>query len=389
MDFVYLDNNATTRPADEVVAAMMPFYAHWWGNPSSVHRFGQRARQAIDEARAHVAALIGCSDSELLFTGGGTESINTAIRGLLGARGQRRKIVTTSVEHSATKELCAVLANEGAAHIITIGVDTVGRLDLEALQNAINDDPALLTLLWANNETGVIFPLERIAAMCKEKRVPLHVDATQAIGKIPVDAKAFGVDSMSFASHKFHGPKGVGGLFVRKGLRIKPLMIGGPQERNRRGGTENVPGIVGMGKAAELAMAHLAEMPRVAMLRDRLEAAILAMPHTSVNGDREHRLPNTTNVGFSQLEAEAILLLFSERGLCASAGSACSSGSLEPSHVLRAMKIEEKFAHGAVRFSLSRETTTADIDKALAIIPPVIERLRNVLPGSKRMKAEG
>ena len=384
MDVVYLDNNATTRPADEVVAAMMPVYTQWWGNPSSVHRFGQRARQAIDEARAHVASLIGCGDSELLFTGGGTESINTAVRGLLGARGQRRTIVTTSVEHSATKELCTALSADKSAEVVTIDVDLAGRIDLDALQRAIDGDPALVTLLWANNETGVIFPLEQIAAMCKEKRVPLHVDATQAVGKIPVDAKALGVDAMSFASHKFHGPKGVGGVFVRKGWRIRPLLIGGPQERNRRGGTENVPGIVGMGKAAELAKPHLADMPRVAQLRDRLEVAILAMPHTSVNGDTEHRLPNTTNIGFSQLEAEAILLLFSERGLCASAGSACSSGSLEPSHVLRAMKIDEIIAHGAIRFSLSRETTDADIDNALAIIPPVIQRLRNVLPVGTR-----
>ncbi len=385
MDFVYLDNNATTRPADEVVAAMMPYYTQWWGNPSSVHRFGQRARQAIDEARSQIATLVGCSDSELLFTGGGTESINTAVRGLLGVRGSRRKIVTSSVEHSATKELCAALANEGSAEIVTIDVDHAGRIDLESLFAAIDDDPALVTLLWANNETGVIFPVEQIAAKCREKRVPFHCDATQAIGKLPVDARAIGFDAMSFASHKFHGPKGVGALFVRKGLRIRQLLIGGPQERNRRGGTENVPGIVGMGKAAELAKAMLGEMPRVAAMRDRLETAILEkMPHTSVNGDREHRLPNTTNIGFSQLEAEAILLLFSERGLCASAGSACSSGSLEPSHVLRAMKIDERIAHGAIRFSLSRETTDADIDAALAIIPPVIERLRNVLPVGKR-----
>ncbi len=385
MDFVYLDNNATTRPADEVVAAMMPYYTQWWGNPSSVHRFGQRARQAIDEARAQIAALVGCADSELLFTGGGTESINTAVRGLLGVRGSRRKIVTSSVEHSATKELCAALANEGSAEIVTIDVDHAGRIDMESLYAAIDDDPAMVTLLWANNETGVIFPVEQIVAKCKEKRVPFHCDATQAIGKLPVDTRAVGFDAMSFASHKFHGPKGVGALFVRKGLRIRPLLIGGPQERNRRGGTENVPGIVGMGKAAELVKAGLGEMPRVAAMRDRLEATILqSMPYTSVNGDREHRLPNTTNIGFSQLEAEAILLLFSERGLCASAGSACSSGSLEPSHVLRAMKIDEKVAHGAIRFSLSRETTDADIDAALTIIPPVIERLRNVLPGGPR-----
>ena len=381
MDLIYLDNNATTRPADEVVAAMMPFYAEWWGNPSSVHRFGQRARQAVDEARSQVAELIGCKESELLFTGGGTESVNTAVRGLLAMRSPRKKIITSSVEHSATRELCNQLASEGIAEIVTIGVDQQGTLDWPAFERAMNDDPALVTMLWANNETGVIFPVERIAALCREKNVPFHCDGTQAIGKIAVDVHAAKIDAMSFASHKFHGPKGVGALFARKGLRFRPLVIGGPQERNRRGGTENVPGIVGMGMAAELAKSHLGDMARVAAMRDRLESTILShIPDTFVNGDPNHRVPNTTNISFALLEAEAILLLFSERGLCASAGAACSSGSLEPSPVLQAMKIDPKIAHGAIRFSLSRYTTDAEIDAALAIIPGVIERLRRVLP---------
>jgi cysteine desulfurase len=383
VDLIYLDNNATTRPADEVVAAMMPFMTQWWGNPSSVHRFGQRARQAVDEARAEVAKLIGCAESELLFTGGGTESVNTAVRGLLASRSPRKRIVTSTVEHSAARELCNALEKEGIAEIVWIGVDREGNLDLPALQNAINDDPALVSLLWANNETGVLFPVEQIAAMCREKRVPFHCDGTQAIGKIPVDVHAAGIDAMSFAGHKFHGPKGVGALFARRGLRIRPLLIGGPQERSRRGGTENVPGIVGLGKAAELAREHLPEMGRVAAMRDRLEQTLLAtVEDTYVNGSREARVPNTTNIAFAQLEAEAILLLLSERGVCASAGAACSSGSLEPSPVLKAMGIDMKIAHGAVRFSLSRYTTEAEIDQALAVIPEVIARLRSVLPVS-------
>jgi cysteine desulfurase len=380
MDVVYLDNNATTKPAPEVVAAMMPYLTEWYGNPSSVHRFGQRARQGIDEARAQVAALLGCADSELLFTGGGTEAVNTAVRGLLAARAPRKRIVTTTVEHSATRELCQQLAKEGA-EVVEVPVDHEGRLDMERLRDAITDDAALVTIMWANNETGVLFSVKEIAERCRAKRVPFHCDATQAIGKIPVNVAEVGFDAVSFASHKFHGPKGVGGLFVRRGLRFRPLLIGGPQERGRRGGTENVPGLVGMGKAAELAKAALPQMSRVTELRDRLEREILArIDDAHVNGTTQSRLPNTTNIGFARLEAEAILLLLSEQGICASAGAACSSGSLEPSHVLRAMKIDERIAHGAIRFSLSRYTTDAEIDRALDVLPGVIKRLRAVLP---------
>jgi cysteine desulfurase len=388
MDVVYLDNNATTKPAPEVVAAMMPYLTEWYGNPSSVHRFGQRARQGIDESRAQVATLLGCPDSELLFTGGGTEAVNTAVRGLQVARSPRKRIVTTTVEHSATRELCQQLAKEGA-EVIEVPVDHEGRLDMDRLRDALTDDAALVTIMWANNETGVLFPVKDIAEMCRAKRVPFHCDATQAIGKIPVNVAETGFDAMSLASHKFHGPKGVGGLFVRRGLRFRPLLIGGPQERGRRGGTENVPGIIGMGKAAELANAALPQMARVAELRDRLEREILSrIDDAHVNGSTaltaggttDARLPNTTNIGFARLEAEAILLLLSEQGICASAGAACSSGSLEPSHVLRAMKIDERIAHGAIRFSLSRYTTDAEIDRALDVLPGVIKRLRAVLP---------
>jgi cysteine desulfurase len=288
--------------------------------------------------------------------------------------------VTTTVEHSATRELCQQLAKEGA-EVVEIGVDYEGRLDLEALRDALTDEAALVTIMWANNETGVLFPAKDIAELCRARRVPFHCDATQAIGKIPVNVAELGVDAMSFASHKFHGPKGAGGLYVRRGLRFRPLLIGGPQERGRRGGTENVAGLVGMGKAAELARAALPQMSRVAGQRDRLERDILTrIDDAHVNGTADARLPNTTNIGFARLEAEAILLLLSEEGICASAGAACSSGSLEPSHVLRAMRIDERIAHGAIRFSLSRYTTDLEIDRALDVLPGVIDRLRAVLP---------
>jgi cysteine desulfurase len=380
MDLIYLDNNATTKPAPEVVAEMLPFLSEFFGNPSSVHRFGQRARQAVDEARTRVAWLVGCSDNELLFTGCGTESINTAIRGLLAARSPRRKIITTTVEHSACRELCQQLAREGT-EVIAVRVGKDGSLDMDQFRSALDDQTSLVSVMWANNETGVIFPVEEIAQLCRAKGVPFHCDATQAIGKIPVDFHAARVDAASFAAHKFHGPKGVGALYLRRGLRISPLLIGGPQEHGRRGGTENVASIVGMGKAAELAREHMPEMKQVGEKRDRFEQAILkAIPTAQINGDRDRRVPNTTNIGFERLEAEGILLLLSERGLCASAGSACSSGSLEPSPVIIAMGVDEKIAHGAVRFSLSRYTTDAEIDAAISIIPKVIDRLRAVLP---------
>jgi len=380
MDVIYLDNNATTRPAPEVVAAMHPFLTEWYGNPSSIHRFGQRARQALDEARGQIATLVGCNESELSFTGGGTESINTAIRGLLVSRAPRKRVVTTAVEHSATREFCAQLAREGF-EIVTIGVDSRGALDVDRFTAAVTAETALVSVMWVNNETGVIFPVGRIAEICRAAKVPFHCDGTQAIGKLPIDVAATGIDAMSFASHKFHGPKGVGALFTRRGVRVPPLIIGGPQEHGRRGGTENVPGIVGMGKAAELALAALPHMPRLAALRDRLEKGILtSLDQTQVHGDVRNRIANTSNIGFCRLEAEAILLLLSERGVCASAGAACSSGSLEPSPILQAMKLDPKYAHGAIRFSLSRYTTEAEIDRTLGILPSVIDRLRAVLP---------
>jgi cysteine desulfurase len=379
-DVIYLDNNATTKPAPEVVAAMLPFLNEYYGNASSVHRFGQISRKAIDDARAAVAELIGARESELIFTATGTESVNTAIRGLLAARGPRKRIITSTVEHSATRQLCQQLAREGF-EVQWIDVDRQGLLDVAALGRAVSDETALVSLIWANNETGVILPLSPIVEICRKAKVPLHVDGTQAVGRIAVDVQKEGMDAMSFAAHKFHGPKGAAGLFVRRGVRIRPLLIGGPQERERRGGTENVAAIVGMGIAAKLAGKLLPEMSRVADLRDRLEVEILKqIPETSVNGSIVHRLPNTSNISFAAVEAEAILLLLSERDICASAGAACSSGSLEPSHVLQAMKIESRLAHGAIRFSLSRYTTSGEIDRALQVMPVVIGKLRKVMP---------
>lgn len=379
MDLVYLDNNATTQPAPEVVEAMLPFLTEYYGNPSSVYRFGQRSRQAIDEARAQVADLFASAESEITFTGGGTEAINTALRGLLAARLPRKRIVTSAIEHSASRELCKQLAREGA-EIIEIAVDSTGKLDMDRLHSSVDESTALVSIMWANNETGVISPVEEIGQLCRRHAVPFHCDGTQSVGKIRIDLSTTPVDAMSFAAHKFHGPKGVGGLFIRRGTKIRPLLIGGPQERNRRGGTENVPGIVGMGKAAELAKQSLPKMGEVALKRDRLEQTIVkTIAETQIIAGTGNRVPNTTNIGFYRLEAEAILLLLSEQNICASAGSACSSGSLEPSPVLQAMRVDEKFGHGAIRFSLSRYTSDREIDRALEVMPGVIERLRAVM----------
>ncbi len=302
-------------------------------------------------------------------------------RGLLAARAPKNKIVTTAVEHSATRELCRELAKHGT-QIVEVPVDQSGTLDLEALRAAVDDNTGLVSIMWANNETGVIFPVAEIAKICREKRVPFHCDGTQAVGKIPVNVKEVGADALTMAPHKFHGPKGVGGLYLRRGVRFRPLVIGGPQENSKRGGTENVAGIVGFGKAAVLARESLPEMAsQVAAKRDRLERSILeTIDESYVNGRTDMRVPNTTNIGFARLEAEAILLLLSEQNICASAGAACSSGSLEPSPVLRAMGIDDRIAHGAIRFSLSKFTTDVEIDGALAVLPGIINRLRAVLP---------
>ncbi len=380
MDMIYLDSNATTRPAPEVVRAMADMLEHDWANPSSAHRLGQRARAKLDEAREQVASLVHCAPGELFFTGCGTEAINTAIRGLLLARTPRRRIVTSTVEHSATRELCQQLARDGY-EIVEIGVDEQGELDLVHFQDIVDDQCALVSLMWANNETGVVWPVETLSAHCRSKKVPLHMDATQAVGKIPVDVTSLGIDAASFAGHKFHGPKGVGALFTRKGIRLKPWLIGGPQERGRRGGTENTAGIVGMGAAAKVAQATLQQMVKVETMRDDFEERLLRnVPDTQIHAGRATRLPNTSNVGFAALSAEAILLSLSEKGICASAGAACSSGSLEASHVLQAMRVDHRHAHGAIRFSLSRYTTQDELEHTLSTLPAIIGKLRQVMP---------
>ncbi len=381
---IYLDNNATTQPAPEVLAAMLPFLQRAYGNPSSVHQAGQEARHAVEESRYVVAELMGCRPAELIFTSGGTESDNAALMGVLTGREGKKTIITSAVEHSAVREPAAYLAKHGN-RIIEIGVDQQGHLDMPALDDALaGGDAALLSLIWANNETGVVFDMDAVAAAAWKHRVPFHVDAVQAAGKLPLRFSTRGIDLMSISAHKFHGPKGVGALAVRRGMAFHPFIRGGPQERDRRGGTENVAGIAGMAAAAKRCMTNLMDaafLPRIAALRDKLENGILAsISECFVNGDRASRVVNTTNIGFVSLEAEAILILLNEHEICASAGAACSSGSLEPSHVLKAMGIPEKIAHGSVRFSLSEFTTEAEIEQVLRILPEVIARLRQVLP---------
>lgn len=382
---IYLDNNATTQPAPSVIEAMVRAMRDNWANPSSVHRAGQSARQHVELAREAVCKLIGCSERELIFTSGGTESINLALRGSLHPPA-RRLIVTDKLEHSAMRETAETLSSQNSTEIVWLTTDIDGVIQLDLLRELIEsrkDSISLVSIGWANNEMGVIQPIEAIGTLCRAHGVKLHIDGTQWVGKMPTDVSSLPIDMMSFSAHKFHGPKGIGGLYVRRGVRVSPQIIGGPHERERRGGTENVPGIVGMGAAAQLAMDWLAnEHARTSLecLRNRFEKAVLtAVPDTSINGaasPHTKRLWNTSNIAFPRLEAEAILLLLSERGVYASAGAACSSGSLDPSPVLLAMGIPEERAHGSVRFSLSRDTTTAEIDSAIEIIPEAITRLR-------------
>ena len=383
---IYLDNNATTQIHPEVLAAIQPWLGEKYGNPSSTHLLGQESRQAVEQARYEVAALLKCHISEVIFTSGGTEADNAAILGTLAARPDKKTIITSTVEHSAVREPLQALAASGY-HIIEVPVDERGHLNTVALaEHLANPDVALLSLMWANNETGVIFDIQAIGTLAASHRVPFHTDAVQAVGKIPIAFASLPVDMLSVSAHKFHGPKGVGALLVKRRTPWQPLLRGGPQERDRRGGTENVPAIVGMGAAARRAAASLAAPEytvQIATLRDRLEQGILSqVPDTSVNGDRLERVANTTNISFTGLEAQAILILLSQHEICVSAGAACSSGSLEPSHVLRAMRIPEPQAHGAVRFSLSTFTTPAEVDQVINILPPLISRLRSVLPTS-------
>ncbi len=380
MNSIYLDNNSTTRVAGDVIAAMTPYWREQYGNASSLHRMGQAARHAIETARAEVAALIGAEARHVVFTSGGTEADNLAILGTLAAYPTKRHVVTTAVEHVAVLSLCERLAREGY-RVTIVGVDTAGHLDLPGLAAALDDDTAIASVMHANNETGVIFPVTEVAKITAARGIPLHIDAVQTAGKLPLDVAALGAQLVSLSAHKIHGPKGVGALYVGKRVRLRNQMVGGHQERDIRPGTENVAAIVGFGAAAKLARERLAAggMNKVAELRDRLEQGIMErVKFARVIGDRALRTPNTTNIGFEALEAEAILIALSEEDVCASSGSACSSGSLEPSHVLKAMGIDERLAHGAIRFSLSHETTEEEIALAMEIVSRIVHRLASL-----------
>ena len=377
---VYLDNNATTRVLPEVADAMLPFLTEHYGNPSSIHRFGSAVGERLADAREQVANLIGATDPiEIIFTSCGTEGDNAAIRGMLEARPNKRHIVTTQVEHPAVLGLCQHLEKKGY-RVTWLSVDENGGLDTEELRSALTDDTALVSVMWANNETGVIFPIEQIGAIVKAKGIPLHVDAVQAAGKIHLKVKDLPVDLMTISGHKFHAPKGIGALYVKRGLTFPPFMIGGHQERNRRGGTENVPGIIGMGKAAEVASSRIdSDAARIRGLRDQLESLLLrSCPGSRVNGDVQKRLPNTCNISFRYLEGESILVLLDQQGICASTGSACTAGSSDPSHVLRAMKVPPDWLQGAVRFSLGRFNTEKEIDYVNEKMPAIVQRLEGL-----------
>jgi len=379
METIYLDNNSTTRVADEVIAAMQPFWKEQFGNPSSVHLLGQAARYAVETAREGVASLVGARPREVIFTSGATEANNLAILGILAAHPTKRHIVTTAVEHVSVHSLAQRLA--GRDYRVTfIDVDSDGVLDLDALKDSLGGETALLSVMHANNETGVVFPIREIAEIAATRSVPLHVDAVQTAGKLPLDMRALGANLLSLSSHKMHGPNGAGALVVGPGMRLRSQGVGGHQERGLRPGTENVPAIVGFGTAARMAANRSeADSMRVAALRDQLERGLLdRVDFARVIGRADARICNTTNVAFEALEAEAILVGLSERGLCASSGAACSSGSLEPSHVLHAMGTPERIAHGAIRFSLSWDTTEREIEQALEIIPQVVAKLASL-----------
>ncbi|WP_319584714.1 cysteine desulfurase NifS [uncultured Pseudodesulfovibrio sp.] len=389
MDTIYLDNNATTQVDPIVFEAIKPYFTELYGNPSSMHRFGGQVGTTIKEARASVANLLGCEPEEIIFTSCGSESDNTAIRSALNARPDRRHIITTAVEHPAILSLCKYLEKKDGYEVTYLGTDESGRLDLEEYKAALRPDTAIVSVMWANNETGNIYPIEEMAKIAKEHDVFFHTDAVQAVGKVDIDLSKAPVDMLSLSGHKLHAPKGVGALFVRKRLPFRPFLIGGHQERSRRAGTENTTGIIALGKACELAREHMVEEnTEVKRLRDKLEKGLLeAVPDTKLNGDPEHRLPNTSNISFGYVEGEAILLMMDQVGIAASSGSACTSGSLEPSHVLRAMGVPFTFAHGSIRFSLSRFNTEKEIDFVIETLPPIIENLRKLSPFSAEKQA--
>ena len=382
MKTIYLDNNATTRVADEVIEAIKPFFTERYGNPSSMHFFGGSVAREIANARANMAELLGASPHEIVFTSGGTESDSTAILSALNTLPERREIVTTRVEHPAVLNLCKHLARFKGYTVKWISVDKSGMIDMEDVKRAINDKTAIVSVMWANNETGVMFPLVDIAEIAAGHGALMHTDAVQAVGKIPINLSKTNINFLSLSGHKLHAPKGIGGLYIKKGTRFSPFMIGGHQESSRRGGTENVPGIVGLGEAARLAMNNFnEENTRVKKMRDRLQQGLLEkVSQARVNGRPESRLPNTLNIGFEFVEGEAILMRLDEKGICASSGSACTSGSLEPSHVLRAMGVPFTAVHGSIRFSLSRYNTEDEIEFVIEETPRIIETLRAMSP---------
>jgi cysteine desulfurase len=381
---VYADNNATTMVAPEVVEEMQPFFSNLYGNPSSMHMFGGQVKKFVDLAREKVASFIKADPSEIVFTSCGTESDNAAIRGVLATQPDKKHIITSRVEHPAVKNVCQHLGKNGY-RITELSVDRLGRIDLDELREKLDSDTALVTIMWANNETGVVFPIEEIAELVKSKGVVFHCDAVQAAGKIDIDVKRAPIDLLSISGHKLHAPKGVAALYVRKGTHFAPFVMGGHQEAGRRAGTENVPYIAGLGKACELAAKHMdAKNTQITALRDRLERELLDKAiDSSVNGDKQNRLPNTTNISFKYIEGESILMLLSEAGIAASSGSACTSGSLEPSHVLRAMGIPFTRVHGSVRFSLSRYNSDEDISYIIEKMLQIEKRLREISPFGK------
>lgn len=378
---IYLDNNATTAVAPEVLEAMLPYLSEMYGNPSSMYAFGGVAGRAIVKAREQVAALLGAHPEEIIFTACGTESDATAIFGAFEAQLAKRHFITTRVEHSAVIAMGQHLQQRGY-RVTSLDVDKKGSLDMEQYKAALDQSTGLVSIMYANNETGNIYPIQELAALAKERGVLFHTDAVQAVGKIPLNLATLPVDYLALSGHKLHAPKGIGALYVRRGTPYRPFMLGGHQENGRRAGTENVASIVALGKACEIAASHINdENTRVKALRDKLQDGLLrSIPEAIINGDPGSRLPNTLNISFKYVEGEAILLLLDQVGICASSGSACTSGSLEPSHVLRAMGVPFTYAHGSVRFSLSRYTTEAEVDVALSELPKIIERLRSISP---------
>ncbi|MEW6067052.1 MAG: cysteine desulfurase NifS [Nitrospirota bacterium] len=384
MNTIYLDNNATTPLAPEVIAEMLPYLKEFYGNPSSMHTFGGQTHKKIEEAREKVAHLIGADPEDVIFTSCGTESDNTAIMSAIESLPDKRHIITTRVEHPAVLNFCKHLSRKGFRTTF-LPINSNGQLNIDDLLKVLDEDTAIVSIMYANNETGVIFPVNEISEILKERGILFHTDAVQAVGKIPIDLKKLHIDMLSLSGHKLHAPKGVGALYVRKGTRFYPYIIGGHQEKGRRAGTENVASIMGLGKACELAMKNIyEEFAYLKRLRDKLETSLLRLcPDVRINGDINNRLPNTTNISFEYVEGEAILLRLNEYGICASAGSACSSGSLEPSHVLKAMGIPFTAIHGSIRFSLSRYTTEEEIDRVIELMPTIITDLRMVSPFGK------